>query len=197
MYSPSGTQTRWQTLPVGHTHMTSPDKGNMATFPHPAPVKNKGQEDAGAPTGSVSRHLPTGEGEAKWHPSAGVPGFSCRSHAPSHDVGGVEEQPGRAPCSTQSRPSLPPGQGEGRPPSLTGIYSPASTHTQQVQRLLCHCNLVINIHQAQSHILHELSQFPFIAWRNWSADIIPANSSAYISLPVLRLTSESKVCKQC
>lgn len=156
MYSPSGTQTRWQTLPVGHTHMTSPDKGNMATFPHPAPVKNKGQEDAGAPTGSVSRHLPTGEGEAKWHPSAGVPGFSCRSHAPRHDVGGVEEQPGHAPCSAQSRPSLPPGQGEGRPPSLTGIYSPASTHTQQVQRLLCHCNLVINIHQAQSHILHEL-----------------------------------------
>lgn len=30
-------------------------------------------------------------------------------------------------------------------------------HAQQVGRLLCHCNLIINIHRAQSHILHELT----------------------------------------
>lgn len=58
------------------------------------------------------------------------------------------------PLQRSSRLSPPSAGCEGRPPSLAGIYGLASTHAQQVGRLLCHCNLIINIRQ--SHILHEL-----------------------------------------
>lgn len=88
-----------------------PDKGTMATFPCPAPVQNKGQENAGGlPQTVLPNTFPPERGRQSDTLAGAAAGVFLPKPRARHAEGEEEEQPGQACCSTQPHLSLLPAE---------------------------------------------------------------------------------------